>query len=230
MQQTAEAVAGRPGAGAVVELVFTLRGNELPVDHGYPLASAIVRLLPWAHGDRSLGIHPILGRLIGARRLALTRGSRLVLRLPSERIAAALPIAGARLDVAGHGLRVGTPSVRTLMPAAAVESRLVVIKGYAGAGPFLERVQQELEALGVGGVAGLVRRQQRTAVEAGTGSSEEFVRRTLRIHDKEVVGYAVRVENLAAEESILLQERGIGGRRRFGCGVFEPVRDGARAR
>ena len=42
--------------------------------------------------------------------------------------------------------------------------------------------------------------------------------------DKEIVGFALRVEELTAEESIRLQEKGIGGRRRFGCGIFVPER------
>ena len=49
-------------------------------------------------------------------------------------------------------------------------------------------------------------------------------RRTLRIKEKEVVGYEVLVEGLTAEESILLQERGLGGRRHMGCGMFLPSR------
>ena len=44
-----------------------------------------------------------------------------------------------------------------------------------------------------------------------------------RDENKEIVGFAVRVEDLTAEESIGLQEAGIGGRRRFGCGVFIPA-------
>jgi len=32
------------------------------------------------------------------------------------------------------------------------------------------------------------------------------------------------VQGLDADESLKLQEHGIGGRRRFGCGIFVPVR------
>jgi CRISPR-associated protein Cas6 len=48
-------------------------------------------------------------------------------------------------------------------------------------------------------------------------------RRTLRIKDKEVVGYEVLVEALTAEESLNLQEHGLGGRRHMGCGIFSSV-------
>jgi CRISPR-associated protein Cas6 len=49
-------------------------------------------------------------------------------------------------------------------------------------------------------------------------------RRTLRIRNKEVVGYEVVLGKLAAEESLLVQSAGLGGRRRFGCGIFVPTR------
>jgi CRISPR-associated protein Cas6 len=35
-----------------------------------------------------------------------------------------------------------------------------------------------------------------------------------------VVGYALRVNGLTEEGSIRLQEEGLGGRRRMGCGIF----------
>ena len=49
-------------------------------------------------------------------------------------------------------------------------------------------------------------------------------RKTFRIHDKQIVGYNLLVSELTAEESIVLQEKGIGGRRKMGCGVFVGIR------
>ena len=49
-------------------------------------------------------------------------------------------------------------------------------------------------------------------------------RRIVRIKDKSVVGYAVRIAGLNDAESLRLQEHGLGGRRKMGCGVFVPVR------
>lgn len=46
----------------------------------------------------------------------------------------------------------------------------------------------------------------------------------MRIKDKMVVGFQVEVTQLTGEESITLQEQGIGGRRRMGCGIFVPLR------
>ena len=48
-------------------------------------------------------------------------------------------------------------------------------------------------------------------------------RRTMRVHDVEIVGYELIAEGLTAEESITLQIEGLGGKRHMGCGVFVPV-------
>lgn len=45
-------------------------------------------------------------------------------------------------------------------------------------------------------------------------------RRTLRVKDKQVVGFEVSATRLDAEDSIRLQESGLGGRRHMGCGIF----------
>lgn len=45
-------------------------------------------------------------------------------------------------------------------------------------------------------------------------------RQSLRIKDRQIVGYCIAFENLRPEESICLQQQGIGGRRKMGCGVF----------
>jgi CRISPR-associated protein Cas6 len=113
-----------------------------------------------------------------------------------------------------------------LPPAANLYSRLVVIKGFLEPEPFLEAAQRQLDSLNIKGIPYLV--QQTEIEEANRGRSagthSPVLRRTLRIRDKEIVGFALAVEGLSAEESVMLQEHGIGGRRRFGCGIFVPVR------
>ncbi len=208
--------------GLVVDLSFQLQGACIPADHGYPLYAAISRHLPWLHGDELVGVHPIRGRLIGQRRLALTQSSRLVLRLAAARIPEAIALAGKRLDLEGAGLLVGVPTARPLLPRASLLSRLVVIRGFTEAGPFLEAAQRQLTERGIAGAASLIPRRGVRAVEGQAGGRDGVVRRTLRIHDREVVGFAVRVSDLGPEDSLELQAVGLGGRRRFGCGVFVP--------
>jgi len=206
----------------VVDVAFRVQGAEIPADHGYLLAGALSRIMPTLHADETVAIAPIRGQPTAGRRLRLTPYSRLVVRTASERIAELLPLAGKSLRVGDGSLLVGIPEIRPLIPTATLFCRLVVIKGFMQPDPFLAAVQRQLDGLGIRGKPALIPQPEVAAANADSarGSHSPFVRRTLRIRDKEVVGFAVRVSQLTAEESVLLQEKGIGGRRRFGCGVF----------
>jgi CRISPR-associated protein Cas6 len=70
----------------VIDLSFVLVGTTFPLDHGYPLFSAICRVVPAPHGDRRIGAHPIRGRQTARGLLALTDRSRLKLRLMARRM------------------------------------------------------------------------------------------------------------------------------------------------
>ncbi len=200
-----------------VDLAFSVVcPHALPADHGYLLYSAVSRMLPAAHQADGYGIHPIRGRQLGGRTLQLTEHSRLVIRTDAEHIARFLPLAGKQLRLLDRALRIGVPQVRSLVPAPALRSRLVTIKLPDVAGQPAEAAAEAFRAAALRQLGDL-------------GVSTEAVlslgkRRTLRIKDKEVVGYEVLVEALNAEESVVVQENGLGGRRHMGCGVFVPER------
>ena len=210
---------------AKVDLQFRLTGAIIPVDHGYPLFSAITGILPEIHGDRDIGVHPINGRLIGNRLMALTERSRLTLRIPADRISSLLALAGKTLRIAGRHIRIGVPRVRPLVPRPCLYSRLVIIKGFMEPADFLEAVTDRLRTMNVRGDPVLIRQSSMSQGNTGghIGTRSPVLRRTIRIKTKEIVGFAVLVRNLPAKDSILLQEEGVGGRRRFGCGVFIPA-------
>jgi len=189
-----------------VDLAFLLMGTKVPVDHGYALYAAINRLVPELHDSREIGLHPIRGRYAGDGCLLLMPSSRLILRLPDERIRQFLKLAGKVLDVDGYQLRVGVCETRALRPAATLYSRLVTIKGFMEPDLFLEAAKRQIHDM---------------AVTAGLAVGE---RRTFRLKDKQVVGFELTASGLSARDSLSLQEVGIGGRRRMGCGIFTPMR------
>jgi CRISPR-associated protein Cas6 len=190
-----------------VDLAFRLTGPTIPVDHGYALYSAVSRLLPGLHTDKEIGIHPIRGRYVGDGGLQLTSSSRLTIRLPDDRIRDVLKLAGKRLELDGYQLQVGIPEVRALRASAVLYSRLVTIKGFMEVEPFLAAARRQLNPLGV-------------SAELTVGE-----RRTLRVKDKQVLGFEVSAVHVDAAGSLRLQERGIGGRRHMGCGMFVPMRE-----
>jgi CRISPR-associated protein Cas6 len=172
---------------------------------------------PDLHEQNGVGLFAIRGMRAGPNELHVRDGSHLRIRTPAVHIPALLALAGKRLDVEGHAVRLGPPRTYALVPATTLAARMVTIKGFQDPEAFLEAVHRQLEAMKVQGRAVVPQRP------AGPHKGEA-TRRILRIKDKSVVGFGLLVTELSAEESLIVQEKGIGGRRHMGCGLFLPAR------
>ena len=188
-----------------VELHFPFTGRTLTTDHGYGLYGAISRIIPEVHSADWLTIATMKGAAVGDGSLQLDGASTLKIRLPQDRVTVLLKLAGKRLDIDGHTIRLGAPQIHLLKPSSVLYARIVTIKGYTEPGPFLDAVRRKMQGLNV------------------VGQPVVGPRRVVRIDNQTIVGFAVAISELNDEGSILLQERGIGGRRHMGCGVFFPV-------
>ncbi len=223
---------------AFIELQFPVQGTSLPTDHGYALYAALCRLAPAIHAtDCLVLVGSIGGEYAGEGQLRIDRDrSRLPIRLPAEQIPSLLPLAGKVLDVSGHRLRLGVPNVRTLIPAPSLMARLVILKAstprtnpadkdsrnqqatkrYLDPAPFLDGCRRQLDELGIPGDIGI------PLVPTGPHAGKPR-RHILRIKDKTIAGFSLQITGLTAEESIALQEHGLGGRKKMGCGFFVPL-------
>lgn len=204
-----------------VDLSFALQGDRIHSDSRYQLLAAISRMVPAVHGGGSFAIHPIRGKQVGGRMLALTPQSRLTIRTATDHIGLLLKLADTTLQLGDFIVRVDSvPSVHQLVPATTLRSHLVTIKRTdrkVDPASFTESARKQLEALGVSPVVEIELPERRSA--AGEIRS---AKRTLRIKDREVIGYEVRLHGLAADESLVVQAHGVGGRRAMGCGLFRP--------
>lgn len=196
-----------------VTVHFPVQGRQLPADHGYALYSAITRQLPALHGASWLGIELISGVPWREGIIVLpTRGAHLRLRVPADQYGLVLPLSGKRLDIGGQFIRLGIPSARPLMPAASLYARVVTIKKFTEAEPFLDAARRQLDSLGI-----------TTTLQLPLDEQGRFRRRVLTIKDKTIVGFSLAAHDLSDDESLLLQSVGIGGRRAMGCGLFNPI-------
>lgn len=224
---------------ALIELHFPVLGGELPADTGFALYGALSRIVPRIHAaDFPLRIAPIGGNYVGNCKIRLeSRGGRLRIRVRTDDLPTLLPLAGKSLDLDGHVVRLGVPNVCALTPAPNLFARLVIIKAssrrqdpydkqsrdrgatkrYLEPAAFLEAVRRELTHREIGAIADL------PVHESGVRVGEPR-RRVLRVHGKRIIGYSVLVQGLTAEESIRLQEEGLGGRGKMGCGFFVPIK------
>lgn len=188
-----------------VELRFPVLGTTLSSDHGYALFSAISRLIPEAHGADWLAVETVPGTARGDGAIYLNSRARLKMRLPQDRLAMMMKLAGRRLDVDGNHIRLGVPQIFMLKPSADLYARCVTIKKFTEPEPFLDAVARKLDELGL------------------KGEPELGPRRAFRVGNHTIVGFGLSLHDLSDEGSIVLQERGLGGRRHFGCGIFIPT-------
>jgi CRISPR-associated protein Cas6 len=202
----------------MLDLLFSVMGDTVPTDHAYPLYAALAGLVPAFHDPAArLRFAPLGGVPDAPGRLRLTDYSRLRIRLPEDQIRLALPLAGKKLDVAGHAVRVGVPSVTTLTPAPTLAARVVTFKHADDPTKFLATARLKLAELGVEGEPAV------PLLTTGPRAGEPR-RRVVRVAGKAIIGYTLLVSGLTAEHSIRLQELGLGGRTKMGCGFFGPAR------
>lgn len=137
--------------------------------------------------------------------IGLPPGSRLGLRLDTDRIPLALRLAGRRLDVRLHTVTLGPPTITPTEPSPALSARIVTIKSFMEPEPFAEAVRRQL-----------------VEIDASLATAKVTLgaRKIITIDGRRVVGFSVRISNLSNDASMLIQARGIGGRRKMGCGVF----------
>ncbi|MGE0104539.1 MAG: type I-MYXAN CRISPR-associated protein Cas6/Cmx6 [Blastocatellales bacterium] len=188
-----------------VELHFHFTGTTLPSDHGYGLYGAISRAIPEAHSADWLAVETIPGVARGDGVTRLDGQASLKIRIPQDRVPLMLKLAGKRLEVDGHAIRLGAPRIFLLKPSPQLYARIVTIKGFTEPEPFLTAVCRKLDEMGVKG-------------EPVVGP-----RRVIKVGKHTIVGFALAIHELSDEGSIILQEQGLGGRRRMGCGIFWPI-------
>ena len=205
-----------------VDVLFRVIGTEVPSDHGYALFSALSRILEtesdrWMHGNPHIGLHTIRGVGLGNGRRLIGPNARIGLRLPSNLLPRSLKLAGKSIDLDGCKLRIGISETHALVPATTLHCRTVTTRNGHQPARFDAEIARQLAALGIRG------KVFRSPANIGKTDGRDPSRRIFRVKDKRIVGYSMLATELTAEESIQLQERGLGGRRRMGCGVFVPV-------
>jgi CRISPR-associated protein Cas6 len=205
-----------------MDLAFPVRGRTIPRDHAYQLYGALSRAIPAVHRADWIGIHGIAGKQLETGELAIEARGVLRIRIPPDRISMLIGLTGTTIEVAGHMVEIGAPTVHALTPVASLDARLVVIRLTGGIPKPFDRSGFESR---------FIAECQRQLVAHGIrGDLELSGRNSLRVGGRRVIGYAVRVHGLSADHSLDLQGVGLGGKRTMGCGLFRPARIRERAR
>jgi CRISPR-associated endonuclease/helicase Cas3 len=136
-------------------------------------------------------------------------GTKSVLRLRLPVSSATIVSKINTLRLCKYRIYFGQPIIKQIKPASTLESRIVVIKNAETAPDFIAAVQAQLKALQINATIQLKERLT--------------TRITKTDRHYTIVGYHTQLSNLNKTDSIELQNHGIGGKRRLGCGVFVAV-------
>ncbi|MDH4262789.1 MAG: type I-MYXAN CRISPR-associated protein Cas6/Cmx6 [Spirochaetia bacterium] len=199
-----------------IEVKFKAIGKQIPADHGYLLYSALSRFDKKIHEMKDIAIAGISGMPDSSRNLHLSSASKLRIRLDHSDLPDVINLAGKELQIGAEKIRLGLPLVSMLKPHRHLYSRLVTIKGFQESEEFLASLQKQLDILQI--------KQTPMLFQRKSGETSTNIRKTLRIKNKEIVGFPVLITNLNPDESLRLQQVGLGGRRKMGCGTFVGVR------
>jgi CRISPR-associated protein Cas6 len=199
----------------VVDLSFRIKCPTLPLDHAHAFSIGLLEILPWLEEEEYAAIHLIHGAASGngwfrpedvkSELLHLSRRTRMRLRLPSHRLDDARALTGKTLDIAGHSLEVGESDVLLLSSLSTLFARYIVTSEDMDETQFLEEAARELKSIGV-----------------STRKLLGGITHALDFPDGPVFTRSLMVAELEPEQSVRLQQTGLGEGRTIGCGIFLP--------
>ncbi len=199
----------------VVDLAYKFRCPALPLDHAHALSCELLRVLPWLEDEPHAGVHLIHGAASGngwyrpedpsTQLLHLSRRSRMRLRVPQHRLEEARALTGQSLDIDGHVIEVGDSTVFRLTSLSTLFARYVITDDDKDEAGFLEDAVQQLQAIGI----------PCRKLLGGITHSMQFP-------DGPVHTRSLMVADLEPEQSVKLQQVGLGAGRSYGCGLFLP--------
>ncbi|GAB4507005.1 MAG: hypothetical protein Tsb0026_00610 [Sulfuricaulis sp.] len=201
----------------IVDMVFSIQCRCLPVDHSYLLSQAISAALPWFAGEKHAGLHTIHGAESGngwmrpedpGALLQLSRRTKLTLRLPKQRIDDAGKLTGRTLDIGGNTMQVEKAVIKPLSAITTLFSRYIVASEGLDEMAFMREAQSLLADMGI----------RPKKMLCG-------MERVIATPDRKIHTRSLMLADLAMEESVRLQQHGLGPGRTLGCGLFLPHKD-----
>jgi len=199
----------------IQDLLFSIECKTLPLDHGYVLGQQVLRHLPWMGSEPGAAIHQIhvAESANGWMRpddperevLHVSQRTKMTLRVPRDRIEDVRQLIGKTLDIEGHPLTVGEFRPRKLSLLTTIFARYVDTGGVEDENEFLHSIAGQL-------------------LERGIRVKKMMGGKLLHHHtaDGSVLTRKLMISDLEVQQSIELQEQGIGSQQWMGLGIFMP--------
>lgn len=196
----------------MIDIAFHIKCKTLPYDHAYGLSQAITKLLPWMDKIEHAGIQTLHGPDSGNgwvrsenEEIFLSKRTRLLLRVPRSEINKTQKIEGSTIKVSGSEIIIGKSVLKSFLVVRDLICRFVLCEGMQTEEEFLSDIKNELKNNNI-----LIKK-------AICGKSK-----SLTINGNKKYTRSLMIADLSKENSILLQDLGVGKGRIFGCGIFLP--------
>ena len=198
----------------MADLSFKLISKQVPLDHAQQLSDAILEVLPWLEDEPQAGVHMIHGASTGNGWnrpedengdgcIYLSKRSRMQFRLPKTRYADMEALIGKTILLNGHDVTFGEYQVKPFTALGTLFSRYVIVGDNETEDQFVARVASDMKAMGV----------NLTKALCGMGN-------IFNLADGPTKTMSIMVADLDPEDSVTLQQYGIGEGRKAGFGLF----------
>ena len=196
----------------MIDVAFKIQCKTLPYDHACDLSKAITSKMPWLLKDKLIGIHTLHGPESGngwvrseKEEIFLSKRTRLILRISRSDANKAKELEGENINVLGNNIKIGKSNTKTFLVVRDLICRCVLCDKEQDEEDFLLDIKKELFTHGV------------PIKKAICGKAK-----SITINGKNRFTRSLMIADLSKENSILLQDIGIGDGRIFGCGIFLP--------
>lgn len=199
----------------VFDLVFRLRGTSLDIDHAFALSTALQAHLSDDLCAR-IGVHGV--RMAGSGNgwnrpeqsdaaLPLSRRARLAIRVHRDDSEEVGQIMDRTLQIGHQEVTLGSSVMRKLSTIGTLYARAICCDREQSESDFLTEMAASLKQMNI-------RVSKMICGRCGE----------IRTADEIIFTRALMVADLEAEESVALQQQGLGQDRMLGCGLFVPHR------
>lgn len=197
---------------SMIDISFRIDCKTLPYDHAYELSKSITQIMPWMMNNKLTGIQTLHGPESGNgwtrsenEEIFLSKRTRLVLRILRTDLDKTKDIENTIIDVHGSKIKIGKSNIKTFLVVRDLICRFVLCDEQQTEEDFLKGVSKELNLHGV------------SIKKAICGKNK-----SLMIDGKNKFTRSLMIADLSKENSILLQDKGVGEGRIYGCGIFLP--------
>lgn len=196
---------------SIVDVSFKVNCKKIAADHAYDLFLAVLKKFPNIEKINNLAIHSVYGAESGAgwerpeTEIYLSKRTRFCIRTPIEHSQDFHNLNGETLEIGAYKMTLSKPTIKELVITDTLFCRTVVVDNNQNEEEFLKDVSLSLATMGIN-------------VKKMLCGKEHIV----QTPSKTLVGKTLLITDLEKQDSIKLQELGIGIGKLFGCGIFLP--------